>query len=62
MKKKLSGLSDIRRYFHRNDTPYWFVSATPFNLLGIDTIYQQIVQGLLIMLAVGLDQLLRRRR
>ncbi|MCA8947986.1 MAG: biotin carboxylase [Planctomycetes bacterium] len=36
MKKKLSGLSDIRRYFHRNDTPYWFVSATPFNLLGID--------------------------
>ncbi len=33
-----------------------------FNLLGIDTIYQQIVQGLLIVLAVGLDQLLRRRR
>lgn len=33
-----------------------------FNLLGIDTIYQQIVQGVLIMLAVGLDQLLRRRR
>jgi ribose transport system permease protein len=32
-----------------------------FNLLGIDTIYQQIVQGLLIMIAVGLDQLLRRR-
>jgi ribose transport system permease protein len=33
-----------------------------FNLLGIDTIYQQIVQGLLIVLAVGLDQLLRRRQ
>jgi ribose transport system permease protein len=33
-----------------------------FNLLGIDTIYQQIVQGLLIVIAVGLDQLLRRRR
>lgn len=33
-----------------------------FNLLGIDTIYQQIVQGLLIVLAVGLDQLLRRKR
>ena len=32
-----------------------------FNLLGIDTIYQQIVQGLFIVLAVGLDQLLRRR-
>ncbi|MBA2596969.1 MAG: ABC transporter permease [Chloroflexota bacterium] len=33
-----------------------------FNLLGIDTIYQQIVQGLLIVVAVGLDQLLRRRQ
>jgi ribose transport system permease protein len=33
-----------------------------FNLLGIDTIYQQIVQGLLIMFAVGADQLLRHRR
>ena len=32
------------------------------NSLGIDTIYQQIVQGLLIVLAVGLDQLLRRRQ
>lgn len=33
-----------------------------FNLLGIDTIYQQIVQGVLIVVAVGADQLLRRRR
>ncbi len=33
--KKLSGLSDIRRYFHRNETPIYFVSATNFNLLGI---------------------------
>jgi ribose transport system permease protein len=33
-----------------------------FNLLGIDTIYQQIVQGVLIVIAVGADQLLRRRR
>ncbi len=36
MKKKLVGLSDIRRYFHRNDMPIYFVSATNFNLLGID--------------------------
>lgn len=33
-----------------------------FNLLGIDTIYQQIVQGVLIVIAVGADQLMRRRR
>ncbi len=34
--KKLKGISDIRRFFHRNDTPIYFVSATPFNLLGMD--------------------------
>lgn len=34
--KKLRGISDIRRYFHRNEVPNFFVSATPFNLLGID--------------------------
>jgi ribose transport system permease protein len=33
-----------------------------FNLLGINTIYQQIVQGVLIVVAVGADQLMRRRR
>ena len=32
-----------------------------FNLLNIDTTYQQIVQGVLIMLAVAADQLARRR-
>lgn len=32
-----------------------------FNLLGWDTTYQQVVQGLLILLAVTVDQLLRRR-
>ncbi len=36
MKKKLDGISDIRRFFHRNETPIYFVSATNFNLLGID--------------------------
>ena len=35
-KKKLNGLSDIRRFFHRNETPIYFISATNFNLLGID--------------------------
>jgi len=35
-RKKLRGLSDIRRYFHRNEEPVYFVSATNFNLLGLD--------------------------
>jgi hypothetical protein len=33
---KLENLSDIRRYFHRNETPIYFISATNFNLLGIN--------------------------
>ncbi len=32
----LRGLSDIRRFFRTNTTPIYFVSPTPFNLLGID--------------------------
>ena len=32
----LRGLSDIRRFFYRNTEPVYFVSATPFNLLGMD--------------------------
>ncbi|MEQ9327019.1 MAG: biotin carboxylase [Rhodospirillales bacterium] len=36
VKKKLKGMSDIRRYFHRIDTPIFFISATNFNLLGLD--------------------------
>jgi len=35
MKKKLRNISEIRRYFHRNETPIYFFSATNFNLLGI---------------------------
>ena len=35
-KKALKGISDIRRFFHRNETPIYFISATNFNLLGID--------------------------
>ncbi len=33
--KKLHNISDIRRFFHRNETPIYFISATNFNLLGI---------------------------
>lgn len=32
----LKGTSDIRRFFHRNETPIYFISATNFNLLGAD--------------------------
>jgi len=32
-----------------------------FNLLDINTTYQQVTQGLLILIAVGADQLVRRR-
>jgi len=33
--KPLKSISDIRRYFHRNEIPIYFISATNFNLLGI---------------------------
>ena len=32
---KLKNISEIRRYFHRNETPIYFISATNFNLLGL---------------------------
>ncbi len=32
----LRSISDIRGYFRTNETPVYFVSATAFNLLGID--------------------------
>ncbi len=35
-KETLRGISDIRRHFYRNDIPTLFVSATNFNLIGID--------------------------
>lgn len=34
--KKLQGISDIRRYFYTNQVPTYFISATNFNLLGMD--------------------------
>ena len=30
-KKTLKNISEIRRFFHRNETPIYFVSATNFN-------------------------------
>ena len=33
---KLKGVADIRRYFYKNETPIYFISATNFNLLGAD--------------------------
>ena len=33
---KLKGVSDIRRYFYKNEVPIYFISATNFNLLGAD--------------------------
>lgn len=32
----VKGVSDIRRFFYRNETPLYFISATNFNLLGAD--------------------------
>ncbi|MDX1461348.1 MAG: hypothetical protein R3348_09865, partial [Xanthomonadales bacterium] len=36
MKKTLKGISFVRRFFHRNERPIYFISATNFNLLGMD--------------------------
>lgn len=35
-KKVLNGVSDIRRFFYKNEIPIYFISATNFNLLGAD--------------------------
>ncbi|MFZ1176150.1 MAG: biotin carboxylase, partial [Mycobacterium sp.] len=35
-RRVLNGLSDVRAFFHTNATPLYFISPTPFNLLGID--------------------------
>ncbi|TDD97306.1 biotin carboxylase [Flavobacterium cellulosilyticum] len=32
----LNGVSDIRRFFYKNETPLYFISATNFNMLGAD--------------------------
>jgi hypothetical protein len=35
-REKLRSISDIRRFFHRNETPIYFISPTNFNLHGMD--------------------------
>jgi biotin carboxylase len=35
-RRTLNGLSDVRAFFHTNTVPLYFISPTPFNLLGID--------------------------
>jgi biotin carboxylase len=35
-RRTLNGLSDVRAFFHTNAVPLYFVSPTPFNLLGVD--------------------------
>jgi biotin carboxylase len=35
-RRRLCGISDIRAFFHTNTVPLYFISPTPFNLLGID--------------------------
>ncbi len=34
--RTLNGLSDVRAFFHTNSVPLYFISPTPFNLMGID--------------------------
>ena len=34
--KSLRGIPEIRQFFRTNEVPVYFVSATAFNLLGID--------------------------
>jgi biotin carboxylase len=36
IKPTLKGISDIRRFFYKNEVPIYFISATNFNLLGAD--------------------------
>ena len=36
MATELKNISEIRRFFHRNEDPIYFISATNFNLLGLD--------------------------
>jgi glutathione synthase/RimK-type ligase-like ATP-grasp enzyme len=35
-KEVLNGVPDIRRFFYKNETPLYFISATNFNMLGAD--------------------------
>ena len=32
----IRNVADLRVFMHRNETPIYFISATNFNLIGID--------------------------
>src|SRR6202140_618934 len=34
--RPLRNISEMRHFFRTNDTPIYFIGATPFNLLGLD--------------------------
>ncbi len=36
MSQKITSMSDVRLFFHRNERPIYFISATNFNLAGMD--------------------------
>ncbi len=36
MSQKIASMSDLRLFFHRNERPIYFISATNFNLAGMD--------------------------
>ncbi len=36
MSDRIQSMSDLRLFFHRNERPIYFISATPFNLAGMD--------------------------
>ena len=42
-RQKLTSLTDIYRFFRTNQTPIYFVTPVPFNLLGM--IYKLTVNG-----------------
>ena len=35
-KSQLNNISEISRFFNRNEDPIYFISATNLNLLGMD--------------------------
>ena len=38
-RRVLRNVSEVRHFFRVNDTPVFFVGATPFNLLGLDRLW-----------------------
>ena len=36
IRRPLRNVSEVRHFFRTNQTPIYFVGATPFNLLGLD--------------------------